>query len=1246
MSVVRFLAERKDFLVRGLDYGVVAVLGAQSSGKSTLLNALFGMHFQVLSQESGRQRTTHGVWLGIAPQAPRGEVGSLVVLDVEGTDGNERQDELSFERKSSLFSLAVSSVLIVNIWFQDVGRYSAANLSLLKTVFDINLQLFGKEAESSRTLILFVIRDHVKTPLESLKATLMGDLQKVWASLQKPEGLEDKTLGDYFDIDFAALPHLILDPAGFEREMGRLRARFLDPAARAPLDPAAPEGSGWLLSPKHRKGIPADGFCQFTETIWDVIKQNKDLDLPSQRHMLATYRCEEMSDAAWKGFAAEARARFHDTVERDGEIAEGFGRAALALLRKWLASYRVPASRYLSEVSRKKGEELETRMLDELLRLFRLQVTAAVASSTHQLDTLLDNAMQALARCCSDAGGSSGASGAGASGSQHLRHRRHHRGNKKKSMFDSDEEEEDENDNGEKENDSESGSESEGDDKKKKKDKKKKEKKTKGGKKSGTGKEEEEEEEEEEDEEDGGRKEEEAQNKACVECGRMLAQAGEDVRNHWFRLTRSLSLVEPEGAEGGADAPTGAATGAATGAGAITDVLAAIAGDSRWSVAVEQERLFRAVEQRVRRARQRAIAEVVKGLKLDIRARLDDALGALLDEAPADMWARIRALVDGIGVRTERCVACRVVAAFRADAAEVRALERDLKTFVQTVLYETVQGKTRYLAFTMEKRFHTAFCTDSHGLPRRWRQSDNIAALFFDARDRAEAILDLYAYLRLDAAEDHIHIFAESDDADPLPDGSRPRRKLLSRPRYFPPKVSSAGSGAHSGGASTPSKGAASPVPSATSPAPSATSPDTNTTTSTTSATATTAVTTTATATATGTTEGTFVLRKSKTGRVAVDRTRVLLTSEQCQLILDQFRRLAETSYMEALREQESVTVASHVPGWVFAAMGVLGLNELWYLVRHPLLLVLVLLGGLLWYACARFSTVEVFALVRSFATRLVLLPFQALRDWFLDFAARQLDARRQAQERDERLLRAAKEREVEMERLQTQARLRQSREALTGVVAATGHRPPAQLPPRRRSGAVAASAATAAGAHAAGAHASALAATVPAPLTAPLTAPSAPVSPARTPVPAHRVPTPLRARSGSDGGHGSAALRHRGGVTLDADGEVVFHGAVPGGVLVGSDDDEEVEGCGEDNNVTAAGADAGAAVVDDYEDEEEEDAEDGDAVMEEGVGGAEGARDDDDDDVDALGLVDDTVRDGSGSTTARIVGEVAGARL
>lgn len=50
----------------------------------------------------------------------------------------------SFERKSSLFSLALAEILIINLWFQDIGRWDAANYGLLKTVFELNLQLFGK----------------------------------------------------------------------------------------------------------------------------------------------------------------------------------------------------------------------------------------------------------------------------------------------------------------------------------------------------------------------------------------------------------------------------------------------------------------------------------------------------------------------------------------------------------------------------------------------------------------------------------------------------------------------------------------------------------------------------------------------------------------------------------------------------------------------------------------------------------------------------------------------------------------------------------------------------------------------------------------------------------------------------------------------------------------------------------------------------------------------------------------------
>ena len=85
-----------------------------------------------------------------------------MVMDVEGTDGRERgEDQVrgcievmhisivsqllqDFERKSALFSMASSEVLLVNMWEHQVGLYNGANMGLLKTVFEVNLGLFGK----------------------------------------------------------------------------------------------------------------------------------------------------------------------------------------------------------------------------------------------------------------------------------------------------------------------------------------------------------------------------------------------------------------------------------------------------------------------------------------------------------------------------------------------------------------------------------------------------------------------------------------------------------------------------------------------------------------------------------------------------------------------------------------------------------------------------------------------------------------------------------------------------------------------------------------------------------------------------------------------------------------------------------------------------------------------------------------------------------------------------------------------
>ena len=140
----------EDVTPAGFNYHLISVFGSQSTGKSTLLNHLFGTQFSVMS-ELERRQTTKGIWL--SKNRNEGEVlgdgsrmaDNILVMDVEGTDGRERGEDQDFERKSALFALATSEVLIVNIWEHQVGLYQGANMGLLKTVFEVNLQLFLKD---------------------------------------------------------------------------------------------------------------------------------------------------------------------------------------------------------------------------------------------------------------------------------------------------------------------------------------------------------------------------------------------------------------------------------------------------------------------------------------------------------------------------------------------------------------------------------------------------------------------------------------------------------------------------------------------------------------------------------------------------------------------------------------------------------------------------------------------------------------------------------------------------------------------------------------------------------------------------------------------------------------------------------------------------------------------------------------------------------------------------------------------
>lgn len=331
---------------------------------------------------------------------------NILVMDVEGTDGRERGEDQDFERKSALFALATSEVLIVNIWEHQVGLYQGANMGLLKTVFEVNLQLFLKDKQSqTRSLLFFVIRDHIgTTPLSNLRNTLVQDLTKIWSSISKPPGLENSSIEDYFDFAFAALPHKILQPDKFITEVQNLGARFAT-GHRASQDQDQ-EFSGGVFLPEYHRRIPADGLSMYAEGVWDQIVHNKDLDLPTQQELLAQFRCDEISREVLVAFdsvivpleeqQAEATRLGRTTVLPD------LGAAGAGAREKCLKAFETQASRYHKGVYSVKHGELETKIDTRLRALYQAQLAAAHKAGV----TAFSDAVQGSVKAGQKAGGS------------------------------------------------------------------------------------------------------------------------------------------------------------------------------------------------------------------------------------------------------------------------------------------------------------------------------------------------------------------------------------------------------------------------------------------------------------------------------------------------------------------------------------------------------------------------------------------------------------------------------------------------------------------------------------------------------------------------------------------------------------------------------------------------------------------------------------------------------------------------
>ncbi|CBI16767.3 unnamed protein product, partial [Vitis vinifera] len=292
----------------------------------------------------GRSQTTKGIWMancvGIEPLT--------IAMDLEGTDGRERgEDDTAFEKQSALFALAISDIVLINMWCHDIGREHAANKPLLKTVFQVMMRLFSPR----KTTLLFVIRDKTKTPLEYLEPVLREDIQKIWDTVSKPQALKDTPLSEFFYVEVVALSSYEEKEKQFKEQVAQLRKRF--------FHSIAPGG----LAGDRRGVVPGSGFCFSAQKIWQVIRENKDLDLPAHKVMVATVRCEEIANEKLSGLVCDKDLVALENAVQAGPVS-GFGKRISSILETYLSEYDKETIYFDEKVRDAKRLHLEIKALN------------------------------------------------------------------------------------------------------------------------------------------------------------------------------------------------------------------------------------------------------------------------------------------------------------------------------------------------------------------------------------------------------------------------------------------------------------------------------------------------------------------------------------------------------------------------------------------------------------------------------------------------------------------------------------------------------------------------------------------------------------------------------------------------------------------------------------------------------------------------------------------------------------------
>jgi hypothetical protein len=149
----------------------------------------------------------------------------ILVLDTEGADSYERYSSNSWdiEGQVGLLAVSISNVIIISLYFSEVGRNNASNLPLLDRIIAVYLKM-NLSYKTKRPVLLFVIRDYsleMHGALSDIKLFLECTLESALAAHQSKKSraaIQIPSIDSLFQIELVGLPHYLMDSEDYKQK--------------------------------------------------------------------------------------------------------------------------------------------------------------------------------------------------------------------------------------------------------------------------------------------------------------------------------------------------------------------------------------------------------------------------------------------------------------------------------------------------------------------------------------------------------------------------------------------------------------------------------------------------------------------------------------------------------------------------------------------------------------------------------------------------------------------------------------------------------------------------------------------------------------------------------------------------------------------------------------------------------------------------------------------------------------------